>query len=43
MISNIKALWRAVILQAIMDACNNCKRSEYQLEKKSTIMAIKYG
>ncbi len=31
---NIQALWRAVILQALIDATSNYKRREYQLEKE---------
>ncbi|MBQ4875441.1 MAG: hypothetical protein HRK26_04985 [Rickettsiaceae bacterium H1] len=34
MIKNIESLWRAVILQAVIDAKNNYKRKEYQLEKE---------
>lgn len=34
MINNTISLWRAVILQAIIDSTSNYKRKEYQLEKK---------
>ena len=34
MIENIKSLWKAVILQAVIDATSNYKRKEYQLEKE---------
>lgn len=33
MVENIESLWKAVILQAVIDATSNYKRKEYQLEK----------
>ncbi len=37
MIEHIESLWKAVILQAIIDATTNYKRKEYQLEKQKAI------